>query len=173
MTAYAALLRAINVGGTGKLPMAELTTMCEKAGFSAVATYIQSGNVVFRSQRGEASVKKRLEQALAERMGKPVGVHVRTREELEAVLENNPFSAAAPNQVVVFFLEAPLATGALAGVEPAGGEEIVSRGRELYVHYPLGQGKSDLKLPLQRTATGRNVNTVRKLAEMLAALDAS
>jgi uncharacterized protein (DUF1697 family) len=173
MTAYAALLRAINVGGTGKLPMAELKALCEKAGFFDVATYIQSGNVVFRSQRGEASVKKRLEQSLAERMGKPVGVHVRTREELEDVLAHNPFGAAPSNRVIVFFLDAPLTSSAVAAIETPGGEEIHPHGRELFIHYPLGQGQSQLKLPVQRTGTGRNLNTVRKLAEMLAALDPS
>lgn len=172
MTAYAALLRAINVGGTGKLPMADLKALCEKAGFLDVATYIQSGNVVFRSQRGEPSVKKRLEQSLAERMGKPVGVHVRTREEIDAVLEHNPFPLAPTNRVIVLFLEAPLTSSALTALETPGGEEIHARGRELYVHYPIGQGQSDLKLPVQRTATGRNLNTVAKLAEMLAVLDA-
>lgn len=172
MTAYVALLRAINVGGTGKLPMADLKVLCEKAGFLDVATYIQSGNVVFRSQRGEASVKKRLEQSLAERMGKPVGVHVRAREEVAAVLEHNPFPAAPPNRVIVFFLDAPLTNSAVAALETPGGEEIRTHGRELYVHYPLGQGQSDLKLPVQRTGTGRNLNTVQKLADMLAALDA-
>jgi len=171
MTAYAALLRAINVGGTGKLPMPELKALCEKAGFLDVATYIQSGNVVFRSQRGEASVKKRIEQALAERMGKPVGVHVRTREEIVAVLEHNPFAAAPPNRVIVFFLDAPLTNSAVSALETPGGEEIRAHGRELFVHYPLGQGQSTLKLPVQRTGTGRNVNTVQKLAEMLAAID--
>lgn len=172
MTAYVALLRAINVGGTGKLPMTELVALCEKAGFFDVATYIQSGNVVFRSQRGEASVKKRLEQALAERMGKPIGVHVRAREEIAAVLDHNPFPAAPPNRVIVFFLDAPLTSSTVAALETPGGEEIHAHGRELFVHYPVGQGQSQLKLPVQRTATGRNLNTVQKLAEMLAALDA-
>jgi uncharacterized protein (DUF1697 family) len=172
MTAYTALLRAINVGTAGTLPMIELRALCEKAGFKDVATYIQSGNVVFRSQRSEASVKKRLEQALAERMGKPVGVHVRQRQEIGALLDHNPFPSAPPNRVVVFFLEAPLTISALAAIEPPGGEQIAAHGRELIVHYPLGQGQSDLKLPFQRTATARNLNTVRKLAEMLSALDA-
>jgi uncharacterized protein (DUF1697 family) len=171
MTAYAALLRAINVGGTGKLPMTELKALCEKAGFFDVATYIQSGNVVFRSQRGEASVKKRLEQSLAERMGKPVGVHVRTREEIEAVLEHNPFPGEPPNRVIVFFLDAPLTSSVLAGLEAPGGEQVRAHGRELFVFYPLGQGQSELKLPVARTATSRNLNTLRKLAEMVAALE--
>ena len=86
MTAYAALLRAINVGGTGKLEMTELRALCEGCGFTQVATFIQSGNVVFQTRRSEASVQKLLEQTLAEKMGKPVGVLVRTAEELSGVL---------------------------------------------------------------------------------------
>src|SRR5262245_13731220 len=144
MTAYVAMLRAINVGGTGKLPMLELKALCEKAGFLEVATYIQSGNVVFRSQRGEPSGKKRLEQSLAERMGKPIGVHVRSREEIDAVLKHNPFPSAPPNRVIVFFLEAPLTSGVLSALEAPGGEEVVPHGRELFVYYPLGQGQSEL-----------------------------
>lgn len=171
MTAYTALLRAINVSGTGTLPMAELRALCETAGFADVATYIQSGNVVFRSQRSESSVKKRLEQALAERMGKPVGVHVRPRQEIDALLEHNPFPSAPPNRVVVFFLDAPLTSHTVAALEPPDGEQIIAHGRELIVHYPHGQGQSKLKLPCARTATGRNLNTIGKLAEMLAALD--
>ena len=64
MTAFVALLRAVNVGGTGKLPMGELVRLCESAGFCSVSTYIASGNVVFSSRETEARVKARLEQAL-------------------------------------------------------------------------------------------------------------
>ena len=171
MTAYAALLRGINVGGSGKLEMGELRALCEAAGFADVSTYIQSGNVVFRSRRGEASVQKRLEQALAEKMGKPVGVHVRAHAELASTLAGNPFPEAPPDKVIVFFLEAPLRNDALAGVPAPGGERLQARGRELFVHYPAGQGKSQLKLPFQKTATGRNLNTLRKLDAMLAELE--
>ena len=79
MTAYVALLRAVNVGGTGKLPMSELEAMCETAGFEKVKTYIASGNVVFTSGMSEAEVKAALEKALPAYAGKPVGVMVRTR----------------------------------------------------------------------------------------------
>jgi hypothetical protein len=107
MGAYVALLRAINVGGTGKLEMAELRSLCEGCGFTDVATLIQSGNVVFQTKRSEASVLKLLEQTLAEKMGRPVGVLVRSTEELHAVLERNPFPEAPPNRLIVFFLPAP------------------------------------------------------------------
>ena len=78
MNAYVALLRAVNVGGTGKLPMSDLKALCERAGFLGVRTYIASGNVVFESRMSEAQVKAALESALEEYAGKPVGVLVRT-----------------------------------------------------------------------------------------------
>jgi Protein of unknown function (DUF1697) len=81
MAAYIALLRAVNVGGTGKLPMSDLKAMCEKAGFGNVRTYIASGNVVFDSQETEGQVKATMEAALAAYAGKPVGVLVRTASE--------------------------------------------------------------------------------------------
>src|SRR5690606_3301487 len=107
MTSYVALLRAINVGGTGKLEMAELRQLCERCGFINVATYIQSGNVVFQSKRSESSVLKLLEQTLAERMGRPMGVLVRTAEEFATVLEHNPFPDVPPNKLLVLFLDKP------------------------------------------------------------------
>ena len=82
MTGYIALLRAVNVGGTGKLPMTELKAMCEAAGFSGVQTYIASGNVVFRAAHSEAHVKAALEKALAAYSGKPMGVLVHTAAEM-------------------------------------------------------------------------------------------
>jgi len=82
MTAYVALLRAVNVGGTGKLPMTDLKRLCEEAGFQSVRTYIASGNVVFDSPLSEARVKKALESRMEEYAGKPVGVLVRTGPEL-------------------------------------------------------------------------------------------
>lgn len=167
MTSYVALLRAINVGGTGKLEMAELRQLCERCGFINVATYIQSGNVVFQSKRSESSVLKLLEQTLAERMGRPMGVLVRTAEEFATVLEHNPFPDVPPNKLLVLFLDKPAPRGALADVETPGGEQLAAHGREIFIHFPDGQGKSRLKLPFQRVGTGRNLNTVTKLLAMV------
>jgi uncharacterized protein (DUF1697 family) len=166
MAAFVALLRAVNVGGTGTLAMADLVKLCEKAGFKDVKTYIQSGNVVFESSASEARVKAALEKALAAKVGKPVGVLLRSGAELDRVLAGNPFKKAPPNRVIVLFLDEAPAADALAGVKAPGGEELVLRGRELYIHYPLGQGVSKLKVPLAKVGTGRNLNTVSKLAEM-------
>ncbi|MBA3462955.1 MAG: DUF1697 domain-containing protein [Deltaproteobacteria bacterium] len=171
MGTFVAFLRAINVGGTGILPMADLVKLCEKARFTHVQTYIQSGNVLFTSRSGASTVKATLEKALAVKLGKPVGVHLRTSVELDALLAANPFSAAAPNRVIVMFLDAAPTKDVLAAVKRPGGEELAVRGRELFIHYPEGQGASKLKVPFADVGTGRNINTVTKLAAMAHALD--
>jgi uncharacterized protein (DUF1697 family) len=107
MTTYVALLRAVNVGGTGMLPMKELQTLCIELGLNNVRTYIQSGNVLFDSQLSEPTLKRKLEQVLAEKLGRPVGVLTRTTAELRAILEANPFRGAKPPQVGVVFLPEP------------------------------------------------------------------
>ncbi len=168
MTAFIALLRAINVGGAGKLPMSELRGLCAEAGFDDVRTYIQSGNVVLKSKLGEAKVKATLEAALTEKMGKPASVIVRTLAELKAAQQRNPFPDAKPAQVIVLFLDKAPPKGALADVVIPAREELELHGRELYVHYPDGQGRSKLKLPFAKEGTGRNLNTIAKLVEMAA-----
>jgi uncharacterized protein (DUF1697 family) len=168
--AYAALLRAVNVGGTGKLPMAELRALCEQLGFVDVATYIQSGNVVFRTRFGAARVKKDLERALADKLGKPATVLLRTQAELADTLQALPFEDAPSNRVLVFFFDRSVPKKLVDAVVPPGKEQLVAAGRELFVFFPEGMGKSKLKLPMQKEGTGRNLNTVRKLAAMLDAL---
>lgn len=167
MAVHIALLRAVNVGGTGKLPMTELRRLCEESGLRDVTTYIQSGNVVFRSTRGEASVKKLLEKALAAQLGKPCGVFVRQAEELRALVEQSPFPGATGSQVLVLFLEEEPPAAALKPVQALDGEELCACGRHLFIHFPNGMGRSKLKLPLAQVGTGRNLNTVRKLLELL------
>ena len=107
MTSYVALLRAVNVGRTGRLSMAELKKLCHSAGFGRVHTYIASGNVVFESEADEAAVKAAFEAKLLAFAGKPVGVIVRTGTEMAAVLKDNPFPDAASNRTVAIFLDQP------------------------------------------------------------------
>ena len=166
MTSYVALLRAVNVGGTGKLPMTELAAMCERVGFSNVRTYIASGNVVLQSAKSEAQVKKLLEAALADYASKPVGVMVRTAAEMAAVLAANPFPERANNLTHAFFLDAAPPADTLEKVTNRNGEEIQLGTREIYVFYPDGAGQSKLKIPAAKTGTARNMNTVAKLADM-------
>ena len=166
MPNYIALLRAVNVGGTGKLPMTDLKAMCEKAGFKKVKTYIASGNVVFTSSKSEAQVKKALEAALEAYAGKPVGVLVRTPTEMAAVLAANPFPDAPTNATVAIFLDAKPPANALELATGIREEKMALGEREIYVFYGDGMGDSKLKIPAAKTGTARNLNTVAKLAEM-------
>ncbi|MBY3175485.1 DUF1697 domain-containing protein [Rhizobium leguminosarum] len=171
MPVYIALLRAVNVGGTGSLPMAELKAICEGLGFSDVKTYIQSGNVLFRSDEAEKTVGERLDEALSKTMGKRPGVMVRSRKELDGIVADAPSPDAKPNFLLVYFLPEKPPGNALEKMVAPDGEEAKLAGREIYVHYPNGSGRSKLKLPALKPGTSRNLNTVRKLAEMAAALE--
>lgn len=171
MTAFVALLRAVNVGGTGKLPMADLKAMCEAVGFAQVHTYIASGNVVFDSGTSEAAVKRDLEARLADYAGKPVGVVVRTAAEMAAVRDANPFPDEAPNRTVAIFLDEPPPPDAIENAVGGKDEQIRLGQREIYVHYGEGMGQSKLRIPAAKTGTARNLNTVAKLAAMAAELD--
>lgn len=168
MTQYVAFLRAVNVGGTGKLPMAELRGMCESIGFTQVRTYIASGNVVFDSALQAARAKRLLEESLAAYAGKPVGVLIRTGAELAAVLAGNPFKSAAPNRTVAIFLDAPPPADALDKASGRRSEEIALGTREIYVHYGDGMAHSKLRIPAASTGTARNMNTVATLVEWMA-----
>jgi uncharacterized protein (DUF1697 family) len=166
MTTYVALLRAVNVGGTGKLAMSTLRELCESAGLQNVRTYIQSGNVVFTSGLSSSKIQMLLGLALSKQLGKPAQVFVRSAAQMQQIHAANPFSTAEPGQVLVLFFEdAPHKTAIAALVIP-GREQLVLLGKELFVHYPDGMGRSKLKLPFLDQATGRNMNTVAKLAEM-------
>lgn len=168
MTAYIALLRAVNVGGTGKLPMSELKAMCEVAGFTGVRTWIASGNVVFRSALDERAVKTELEQQLHAYAGKPMSVLVRTAAELTQVLANNPFADAPGNRVVAIFLDEAPTKSVLDDVRHQRGERLACGTREIYVHYGDGMAHSRLVIPAAGAGTARTMNTLGKLVQMCA-----
>ena len=168
MTGYVALLRAVNVGGTGKLPMSKLTDLCESAGLTEVRTYIASGNVVFRSDRAEAEIQSDLEDRLHAYAGKSVGVVVRTASEIADVLARNPFTDASGNRVMALFVNGQLPAHPLDGVTGAKDEQICLGKRELFVLYPSGMATTRLRIPSEKSGTARNMNTVAKLAEMAA-----
>jgi uncharacterized protein (DUF1697 family) len=170
MTRYAALLRAVNVGGTSKLPMADLKRMGEEAGFEAVSTYIASGNLIFRSDHDESAVRKALEEKLEAYAGKRVAVHVRTAEELAALAQRNPFSDCPPNRVVVVLIESAPPADTLDRIAGRQAEEIALGEREIFIHYGEGQADSKLRIPAAADGTGRNMNTIAKLAELSAKL---
>ncbi len=170
MAAFIALLRAVNVGGTGKLPMSELKSMCEALGFAGVRTYIASGNVVFTSRKSESAVKKALEAQLESYAGKPVGVMVRSLGEMQAVLADNPFPKAPANRTVAVFLDSPPPADTLKAVKGRKDEQIGLGRREIYIHYGDGMGQSKLVVPAAKAGTARNMNTVAALAKMAAEL---
>ena len=173
---YIALLRAINVGGTKKLLMAELRAMFEAAGCADVRTYIQSGNVVFRAEPVLAArIPELIEAEIAETKGFQVPVVTRTAAELDAVVSGNPFLAAGaePTKLHVGFLaEAPSATR-IANLDPdrSPPDAFEVRGREVYLHFPNGTARSKLTVDyfdrtLGTTITIRNWRTVGKLLDL-------
>jgi uncharacterized protein (DUF1697 family) len=166
MSALVVLLRSVNVGGTTKMAMSDVRRLSEDAGFEQVRTYIQSGNIVLSSRFSKAKTREVFERALAAKFGKPIGVHLRSPAELEAILERNPFTDAAPNRVLVFLLDRPAPKDTLSTLKIPGREQVHVSGREIYVHYPDGIGPSMLKIRAAATATSRNVNTLRKLLEL-------
>jgi uncharacterized protein (DUF1697 family) len=167
MTAYAALLRAVNVGGTGALPMAELKAMGEACGFTKVRTWIASGNLLFESDLSEVAIKAAIEAKLADYAGKTVEVFVRTGAELAAIVAANPFPDAHGSRHILFFHDTLPPHDLIAQCRDANGERMALNGRELHVDYGEGIRFTKLKIPDKTARTGRNMNTVRKLAALL------
>ena len=173
-----ALLRAVNVGGR-KLPMAELRALCAELGWEEVATYIQSGNVVFTAAGKPAAIETRLETAIAERFGLEVPAIVRSAAEWARYPAGNPFIKAAkdePNRLMLLLSKNPPAKGAedIIQARAVAGERVKRAGDALWFHYPEGAGTSKLTPSLIDRAIGspgtaRNYNTVMKLREMLEA----
>lgn len=172
MPVLVALLRGINVGGRTKIPMQSLKTSLEALGHEEVVTYIQSGNVIFRSKVADPA--KDIEERIADDFGVSVSVMVRTPAELKKIVNANPFPKEkdAKKLHVVFLNEKP-SKAAAAALDPdrSPPDELVLRGREAYVHYPNGQAKTRLTNEwIERTlgvrGTARNWNTVLKLVEL-------
>ena len=165
MTGYAALLRAVNVGGR-KLIMDDLKAIAVDLGFANVRTYIASGNLLFSSHLTEGEVKALLEARLAEHMGADVPVMVRTASELQRVVSGNPFTAD-PSRVAAIFLDQAPPDDTAEWVRNVADERVALGEREVYVAYgEHGMGQSRLQIPAAKAGTARNMNTVAKLAEL-------
>jgi uncharacterized protein (DUF1697 family) len=167
MTAYVALLRAVNVAGTGKLPMSDLRAMGEALGFASARTWIASGNLLFESDLSEAEVKVVLETRLEAYAGKTVPVFVRTASEMAAVRAADPFPDAHRSRHMVYFLDNAPAPDTIATARDQAGERIALGTREIYVDYGEGIRFTKLKLSATKISTGRSMNTVMKLAAMM------
>jgi uncharacterized protein (DUF1697 family) len=169
---YAALLRGINVGGARKVQMTDLADVFDSLGHVDVRTYIQSGNVVFRSSKAERTIATALEAAIDTRFGLDIRVMLRSHDELIAIAAGNPFpeAAAEPKRLHVVFLDRAPAKGAIGRVEPerSPGDSFELAGRDLYLHLPDGAGRTTLTLGylekrLGVAGTQRNWNTLLKL----------
>jgi uncharacterized protein (DUF1697 family) len=171
MTTYVALLRAVNLGKTRKVPMAELRALAEGMGLEHVRTLLQSGNLVFDSDCEGCDVVERLEMALLDRFGFAVPVILRTAGELESAAQAHPFGAGEEDptrlHVVFYVAEPPPEAIERVAQREAGPERVTVRGREAYVHYPDGAGRSRLNLDPLGPGTARNWRTVRALSEMV------
>lgn len=167
MPTFVALLRAVNVGGTGKLAMRDLEAMCTGVGLANVRTYIASGNVVFTSNASEQELKEVIEGCLLAHTGKKVGVLIRTAADIVRVVAGNPFPDAPGNRVTAIFLTGTTSPTLLEGVTGCASDESLSLGeREIYVHYGSGMAATKLRIPAAAEGTARNMNTVSRLARM-------
>ena len=169
MASYVALLRAVNVGGGEKLPMKELKRLCEEAGFESVSTYIASGNVVFKSGDKPDKAKTILEQRIEDFCGMHIDVFIRTAREMLDLVSANPYSDEPGNKTAVLFLDQKPPANLESGAKGVQNETFQGADREVFISYPDGLGQSKLKLDVG-SGTTRNMNTVKKLAEMAKAL---
>ena len=162
------MLRAVNVAGTGKLPMSELAAIGRACGFDDVSTFIASGNLLFSSDRDEPSVARALAERIESYFGKPVPLFVRSGAEMAEVVARNPFTDDQPSRVMAHFIAEPPGEKMLAEARGVAGERMAIGPRMIYVSYGDGIGKTRLKLPAVDRGTARNMNSVARIAGLLA-----
>ncbi|MGE5184901.1 MAG: DUF1697 domain-containing protein [Acidobacteriota bacterium] len=171
---YAALLRAVNVGGTGKLPMAELVELFAAAGAKDARSYLQSGNVVFEATAAIARrIPERIETAVDKAFGHRPAVLLRDAKELAQIPRDNPFAKADPKLLHVGFLADAPSKAAIAALDPdrSPGDRFCVRGRTVYFQFKAGVGKTKLsnswfETKLATRMTWRNWNTLQALIEL-------
>ena len=177
MPVLISMLRGVNVGGHNKIKMDDLRALCESLKFEDPRTYVQSGNVIFRTkEKSSPALAKKIQNAIERKFGFRPAVILRTTDELRSAIAATPFIASRklePGKILVTFLSdepGADANATLRGLKDYP-EEIHLKGRELYIYFPDGAGKS--KLPwsqveklLKTTGTARNWNSVTKMLAM-------
>ena len=176
ITTRFALVRGINVGGNRKVAMADLRELLTCLGLAEPRSLMQSGNLVFRSNAPAPDLERLLAKEAASRLGLETDFFVRSAAEWKAIIAANPFPAAArrdPSHLVVMFLKEAPPPKSVAALRAAvaGPEVIAASGRQAYIVYPDGIGRSRLtpaliEAKLGTRGTGRNWNTVLKLAAL-------
>lgn len=168
---WVALLRGVNVGGANKVAMAELRALAEGLGWRNVRSYIASGNLVFEAGAGDHAAA--LGAAMRAEMGVDVPVLVLSAEEVIAALQACPFEGAGNLVHVAFCWEGPEVNASLCETLIGADERLEITGRVAYLHAPSGVARSKLMARLQDvlgvSVTARNLNTLRKLADMVQA----
>ena len=171
MATFIALLRGVNVGGKTKVSMADLKDLAVDIGLRAPRTLLQSGNLVFETDNQDSKVLETLlEQETEARLGLKTDYLLRTPEAWGAMIAANPFpkeAEADPGHLLVYAMKSAPEPGPVEAAAEGLPETVKVIGREAFIVYPEGIGRSKLKLPVR--GTGRNWNTVLKLAEMAGA----
>jgi uncharacterized protein (DUF1697 family) len=173
-----ALLRSINLGGHKSVRMNDLRDVFTGLGFDQVRSLLQTGNVIFESgSQTTARVEERLETAINERLALETDFFVRSAAEWKAIVAHNPFRVEAgrdPAHLLVVFLKDTPGPSHVAALRAAisGRERVATRGRQAYIVYPDGIGRSRVTISLierklATRGTGRNWNTVLKIADLL------
>lgn len=174
MITYISMLRGINVSGQKKIKMEELKKLYESLGFKNVQTYIQSGNVIFDfSDTNISKLINKIEQKIKKSFNFDVPVLIRTKNDLQKLIANNPFTKKDSSKLYVTFLSDTPIKSPLDEITKIKdkSEEFIISGKEIYLFYPNGYGRSKLtnnyfERKLKLSATTRNWKTVNKLLEL-------
>ncbi len=174
MTVLITLLRGINVSGKNKIKMEELRSLYESLGFEEIHTYIQSGNVIFRTNLLDTTqMITQIRNKINQEYGFDVIVIVRTPEEFDQIIKNNPYSDKDLTKVHVAFLSNEQYSYSIDELEKSitGQEEFEIRDKEIYLYLPHGSGRTKLtnnffEKKLGMKATTRNLRTINKILEI-------
>ena len=178
------MLRGVNVGGHHLVKMEALRALYGSLGLEDAQSYVQSGNVLFKTKAKDAvALARRVGDAIESAFGFRSAVIIRTSSDLRDVIARNPFGTRdglEPRRLLVFFLESEPGAAARQKVSDikTAPEELHISGRELYIHFPNGMGGSKLPLAaieraLGTPCTARNWNSVTKMLEMAERMEAS
>ena len=169
MATYVAFLRGVNLGPNNKISMPALRAMAEDIGYTDVATYINSGNLIIGSPKKAATVEREIAKAIKDTFGRPIDVALRTPAELKKLLAENPYPDGNPSQVTVAFLTKAPAADAKQKVAAVAKdyEPFTFSGQQVYVNYSQGIGKSKLAEKFSAiigvSSTVRNIRTLEKV----------
>jgi uncharacterized protein (DUF1697 family) len=184
MPVIIAMLRGVNVGGHNKIKMEELRALCKDLKLRDARTYVQSGNLIFKTdERDLDALAKRLQDAIERKFGFRPGMVLRTALEMRRVIARNPFAkrrGVEPNRLLVTFLAGEPAAEARekAAQLDTSPEELRMDRHEVYIYFPNGMARpkvswASIERILKTSGTGRNWNSVTKMLEIAEELEAS